>query len=83
VAITFSEHFENVFYWRNGNYEVDFVVKLKGETIGIEVKTKKRKASGLLSFKKTNAQVRTIIIDVENYEKFEDNPIAFIDKFAV
>jgi predicted AAA+ superfamily ATPase len=83
VGCRLSEHFENVFYWRNGNYEVDFVVKLKGETIGIEVKTKKRKASGLLSFKKTNAQVRTIIIDVENYEKFEDNPIAFIDKFAV
>lgn len=42
-----------VFYWRDRNDEVDFIIEKKGDVIGIEVKSGKIKfANGLEAFKK-------------------------------
>ncbi len=50
VSQGFRQHFD-VMYWRDGNDEVDFVLKMKGKVIAIEVKSNGEKRSkGLESF---------------------------------
>jgi uncharacterized protein len=42
----------NLFYWRDGNFEVDFVLVFKNQIVGIEVKTGKSKlTSGINRFR--------------------------------
>lgn len=42
----------NLYYWRDGNFEVDFVLEFKNKIVGIEVKTGKSKfTSGINRFK--------------------------------
>ena len=43
-----------VYYWRENNYEVDFVVKVKGKLIAIEVKNTEKsvKLDGMQAFEK-------------------------------
>jgi len=53
-----------LYYWRDGNYEVDFVLEKKGNLIGIEVKsTFSRNKKGMSAFIKRFHPVRTISID--------------------
>ncbi|MEI6757019.1 MAG: ATP-binding protein [Chlorobium sp.] len=41
----------NLFYWRQGNHEVDFVLEHKGKVIGIEIKSDHtQRASGIAAF---------------------------------
>ncbi|MCP5464402.1 MAG: ATP-binding protein [Deltaproteobacteria bacterium] len=44
-----------LYYWRDGSYEVDFVLKTPQKLYGIEIKSgrKKRRSDGLMAFKKT------------------------------
>ena len=52
-----------LFYWREGNNEVDFVILKKTKLIAIEVKTGKAKFhSGLEKFKKNYKPYKTILI---------------------
>ncbi len=52
VSQGFREHF-HVMYWREGNDEVDFVLKIKGKLIALEVKSNSEKrAKGLEKFSK-------------------------------
>jgi predicted AAA+ superfamily ATPase len=64
--------YDDIFYWREGNSEVDFVVRYKKKIIGIEVKSgTKRDAKGLEIFsKKFNA--KTLMITMENFEKIHE-----------
>lgn len=73
-----------VFYWREGNYEVDFILK-KGKRIwAIEVKSGvNKKAKSLSVFMKKYPQANSVIIDYDNYLKFEENPIEFLKKFEL
>lgn len=48
VSQAFLHNFD-VFYWRDNNYEVDFVIRKKGKTIGIEVKSNSEKRTKGLS----------------------------------
>jgi uncharacterized protein len=50
--LSHSQAMEEVFYWREHNQEVDFIVKLKGKLIAIEVKSgqKFKAPSGLETF---------------------------------
>jgi hypothetical protein len=52
-----------VYYWRENNKEIDFIVQTRGKTIGIEVKSgqKTMTLSGLDSFKK-QFQMDTILL---------------------
>jgi predicted AAA+ superfamily ATPase len=52
-----------LFYWRDGNYEVDFVIR-KGESVlGIEVKSGlKSSNSGMGAFKKSYPSATTILV---------------------
>lgn len=52
-----------VFYWRNGNDEVDFVMHYQGKIIGLEVKSNhKRQLSGLMAFQKSHHVDKVLLI---------------------
>ena len=76
VGSRLCEAFEQVFYWRKGNLEIDFVVESGGQLIGVEVKSQRKKASNLTEFKKA----ATCIIHFDNYQDFESSPREFLIK---
>lgn len=78
VGTRLCESFEKVYYWRKANYEIDFVIELDRQIIGIEVKSQRKKASNLLEFKKEFKKAITCIIHFENYQAFESDPKAFL-----
>ena len=72
---------EDLFYWREGDSEVDFVLQ-KGRALwAIEVKSGRRKKStGLDAFKRKFPSARSIVITPDNYESFERDPMGFLDR---
>jgi hypothetical protein len=53
----------NLFYWRDGNNEVDFIIRKDKKVIAIEVKSGKAKFHvGLEAFKKKYKPFKTILI---------------------
>jgi predicted AAA+ superfamily ATPase len=59
-----------LFYWREGKFEVDYVLKKGKKIIAIEVKSGRRKNSrGLEEFVKKFPEARTIFITPENYNR--------------
>ena len=54
----------NLYYWRDRNDEVDFVIESNGRLIGIEVKSSvSRSKKGMSAFQKIFSPVKTICID--------------------
>lgn len=52
-----------LYYWRQGNNEVDFVIEHKGKVIGLEVKSgAKQRASGMEAFKKQCKPDKLLVI---------------------
>ncbi|HMO17707.1 MAG TPA: ATP-binding protein [Oligoflexia bacterium] len=57
-----------LYYWREGDYEVDFILQQKKKTYAIEVKSGKRKNSASLGkFLKKYPYVTPVIINKENF----------------
>lgn len=55
-----------LFYWRMGNHEVDYVIKTRREVIGLEIKAGvKKKASGLTQFSKRYPKARCEVWDYD------------------
>lgn len=77
------DSFEEVYYWREGNKEVDYVVVIDGYPIGIEIKSKKRVTSGMELFRQRFKKARTVVIDFDNYPAMEKNPESFLREFSV
>jgi predicted AAA+ superfamily ATPase len=70
----------DIFYWREKNDEVDFVVKQGRKIWAIEVKSSRKKGvKGLDKFKQTFPQAKTLFITPENYFQFELDPILFLE----
>jgi len=71
-----------LYYWREKNDEVDFVLK-RGRTIwAIEVKSGRKKSkSGLEKFKSLFPIAKLVIIGMDNYQEFEKDPLLFLEKF--
>jgi uncharacterized protein len=71
-----------LYYWREKNDEVDFVLK-RGRTIwAIEVKSgRKKSTSGLEKFKSYFSNAKLVIIGSDNYKEFEKDPLSFLEKF--
>lgn len=70
---------ENLYYWRDGNLEVDFILRAGREMWAIEAKSGvKEKRSGLLEFQKRNPMARLAIINQNNYADFEKDPLSFL-----
>jgi uncharacterized protein len=75
---------EEIYYWREGQKEVDFVLKRGREIYGIEVKSgRKESRNGLDAFKEKFHDARLIIITQDNYLEFEKNPLEYIENNAV
>lgn len=63
---TFGKPHQNLYYWRNGNEEVDFVLEIKGKVIGLEVKSgNAQRKSGMLAFSKMMQPDKTLLIGKE------------------
>lgn len=68
-------------YWREGDFEIDFVVELNSHLIGIEVKSQKRKSSkSIPAFLKEFKKAKIVYINFENYHNFSIDPEAFLLK---
>ncbi len=56
----------NLFYWRDGNHEVDFVIQKGEHTIGIEVKSGRNKStSGISAFSKQFNPQKVLLVGRE------------------
>jgi predicted AAA+ superfamily ATPase len=70
IGSALLESYRDLYYWREGDAEVDFVVLYKGIPLAVEVKSgRKKKQKGLLEFKKKYPDARTLTIDLELGEK--------------
>lgn len=71
---------EELYYWREKNNEVDFVLKRGKKIWAIEVKSgRKKNLGGLEAFKKIFPVAKTAIITPENYFKFEEDVLGFLE----
>ena len=69
-----------LFYWRDSNFEVDFIYQYAGRLHAIEVKSgRTRSLGGLSKFCKRYPHSVPIVITKDNYKDFEANPEAFFD----
>ncbi len=69
-----------VYYWRNHNHEVDFVLHRGGELLGLEVKCGQRKHfSGMAAFQSKFANARVMLVgpDGVSFEEFLQKPAPF------
>lgn len=78
VGARLCECLNKVLYWRKGNDEMDYVVEIDDQTIGIEVKSNILKATNIKNFKKEFPGSVVCVINFTNYLKFEKNPIKFL-----
>jgi predicted AAA+ superfamily ATPase len=71
IGIQLIQTYKDVTYWREGDKEVDFVVKLKNKIVAIEVKSgRKRDAKGLTAFQE-KFKCKTLLITEENFESLD------------
>lgn len=68
----------DLFYWRDGTDEVDFVFE-SDRLYAIEVKSgRKRRAGGLSAFVSRFPRAVPVIVAPEDYESFDRDPEAFL-----
>jgi len=73
----------NLYYWRESNFEVDYIYSFGKELFAIEVKSGNDKnGNGLLEFAKKYPKARQIFIDYNIFEKFEAEPLNFLRNFS-
>lgn len=73
-----------LFYWREKQAEVDFVLKSQGKIYAIEVKSGRKKSSkGLDAFIEKFPTARRIVITPENFLQFSNEQIAFLQNVAM
>ncbi len=69
----------SVYYWREGNDEVDFVLESEGKVVAIEVKSSiSKNTRGIYNFTKKFGNIKTYLIDNKNlsWEEFlKVNPL--------
>jgi len=69
----------DVYYWRKGNYEVDFVLQKGSKITALEVKTGRRRQrlEGLKLFTRINKEARAVIVGDEGVEigEFLSTPV--------
>ena len=66
-------------WWRDGDLEVDYIVRYKKALIAVEVKSGRRKRmGGMDAFLKKEAKAKPVFITLENFAAFSANPGDFI-----
>ena len=69
----------NLYYWREGNHEVDFVLQKGKKTIGIEVKSGRNKSStGIPAFSQRFKPTKILVVGREGIpiEEFLTIPVS-------
>jgi uncharacterized protein len=75
---------KDLYYWREGQHEVDYVLKRGRQLWAIEVKSgRKRGRKGLEQFKKRFPYANQIFITQENYAEFETDPLRFLENHSL
>jgi predicted AAA+ superfamily ATPase len=73
-----------LFYWRENQAEVDFVLESRGRIFAVEVKSGRKKSlKGLDAFAKKFPGSRRVLITPENFERFSREGLAFLEEIAV
>jgi predicted AAA+ superfamily ATPase len=73
---------EELFYWREGQHEVDFVLKVGRKVLAIEVKSGRKKGTkGMDVFLSQFPKAQPIYITFDNYSKFEKDPMNFLENY--
>ena len=68
-----------LYYWRDGKFEVDYILKHGRNLWAIEVKSGRKKSEkGLYEFCKQYPDAKPVTVNLENYATFESDPIGFI-----
>lgn len=68
-----------LYYWRENNLEVDFIYRNQKTLYAIEVKSGRRKSSkGMAAFQSQFPGARPVILTVENFPLFSEDPLAFL-----
>lgn len=84
VGQVLLQYFPDVYYWRDGNVEIDFVVKQDGIIFGIEVKSGRlRSHKSFDAFKNKFKKALCCIVTMENKEDFMLNPLKFLQESSV
>lgn len=69
----------DIYYWAEGDYEVDYVLEIGSKLVAIEVKSgRNKKSSSLKKYLEKNPASKIVFIDFENYPEFEKDPLGFI-----
>jgi predicted AAA+ superfamily ATPase len=69
----------DLFYWRQDQIEVDYVLKRGQMLTAIEVKSGRKKSPhGLTKFKELFPEAQLVMVTLENYQIFATDPVAFI-----
>jgi uncharacterized protein len=80
VGMALVRLFSDLYYWRDGNYEVDYIAKKGKKIYAIEVKSGRRKSEkGLSKFCELYPMARKFFITPENYQEFEKLGLAFFE----
>ena len=71
---------EELFYWREGNAEIDFVLRAGKRIYAIEVKSGRRKReAGMVQFLARFKRAKPIYITPDNYFRFEEDPLGYLE----
>ncbi len=72
---------EDLYYWRDRNDEVDYVLRRGKSVWGIEVKSgRRRRTAGIQAFSKRFPKAVIVVITPENYPQFEKDPLKFLEE---
>ncbi len=69
VGLALIQRFKQVYYWREGNKEVDYVIKRGKDLIAIEVKSGKKGALRGLSAFSQKFSCKTLVVIEENFSQ--------------
>ncbi|RIL09339.1 MAG: AAA family ATPase [Proteobacteria bacterium] len=84
VGAQLSRTDQELYYWREGSYEVDYVLTSGKNVWAIEVKSgRKRSLQGLDRFKSKVPSCKQVLITKENYFDFERDPLNFLEKMSL
>lgn len=73
---------EELFYWREGQQEVDYILKVGRKIFAIEVKSGRKKGTkGMDAFLGHFPKANPVYITFENYQRFEKDPMGFLEKY--
>jgi len=83
VGATLTRLSGNLYYWREGTAEIDYIYQEGQKLFAIEVKSGRKKSQkGLDEFRKKFPKARMAIISPENYLEFEIDTLKYLEKVA-